>query len=742
MATELRTVDGQGLTLYNTDNTKSSLIKMDVNDLRLDPAGGAVLLGKVGTASNLVFEESSSITGQGTNTISLGVSGDIFNLNVAGVTYNLGTIAGNVTFSGNLTVTGTTTFNGNVSFAAAKTLTVGTGATSLGGTLGVTGATILSSTLSVTGVTTFNGNVTFAAAKTLTVGTGATSLGGTLGVTGATTLSSTLAVTGAVTMANASLIKGTGTGVANIAFLQFMESNGTTRTGWIGDGNGTSSSIELGADVGNIVLVTDVTVLTAKRGGGIDITGNTSTSGRMGIGQAAHTAADAVLAITVPTTGTVTTGTDKYGGIHLQQTTTTGEFVGITASGHSTVAGTMAGILFQGSDIASAARTQIHFLTADSFTNGMQNRMTLDYTGNLGIGTITPSTSLHIKQALGVGTTRYDMTLQSGNDGSNTRHGIEFRGSDTNVEARIVTGNYGSFNGSIGFETGASAVASTTTTQRLLINFDGKIALGNFVPTISLAIGDTDTGLNWTADGSIQLYSNNISMIALSGGNAIALNKNTSVVGTSTLTVGTGATFLGGTLAVTGATTLTGALSANSGMSIPIGKSITMDTASTEKGRLFTIAGINGWMGWTMNAQFNGSGWVLDNTANPGWFFKLDTRPTSTEWALYKIPAGAGTHTDESVLFNITAAGNSTMNANLTLGAGNTLTVGTGATSLGGTLGVTGAATLSSTLNVIGLTSVSTITASTIVNTPAVKIASKFTIQYNATEDSLDFVYG
>jgi hypothetical protein len=68
--------------------------------------------------------------------------------------------------------------NDNVTVAAGKTLTVGTGATTLGGTL------------AVTGVSTLNDNVTVAAGKTLTVGTGATTLGGTLAVTGTTTLSS------------------------------------------------------------------------------------------------------------------------------------------------------------------------------------------------------------------------------------------------------------------------------------------------------------------------------------------------------------------------------------------------------------------------------------------------------------------------------------------------------------------------------------------------------------------------
>jgi hypothetical protein len=93
---------------------------------------------------------------------------------------------------------------------------VGTGATTLGGTLATTGAATLSSTLAVTGnttvggtlgvtgnttiggTTTLNGNTSVSGSKTFSVGTGATTLGGTLAVTDATTLSSTLGVTGDV----------------------------------------------------------------------------------------------------------------------------------------------------------------------------------------------------------------------------------------------------------------------------------------------------------------------------------------------------------------------------------------------------------------------------------------------------------------------------------------------------------------------------------------------------------------
>ncbi len=87
-------------------------------------------------------------------------------------------------------VGGAKTFTANTAVSGTSTFTVGTGATSLGGTLGVTGASTLTGntsvggTLGVTGATTLSGNTSVSGSSTFTVGTGATSLGGSLGVTG------------------------------------------------------------------------------------------------------------------------------------------------------------------------------------------------------------------------------------------------------------------------------------------------------------------------------------------------------------------------------------------------------------------------------------------------------------------------------------------------------------------------------------------------------------------------------
>lgn len=108
--------------------------------------------------------------------------------------------SGATTLGGTLNVGGVTTLDGNTSVTGTSTFTVGTGATTLGGTLDAAGAAKLASTLEVEGTTTLKGNTSITDASTLTVGTGATTLGGTLEVAGTTTLNGNASVTGTNTL--------------------------------------------------------------------------------------------------------------------------------------------------------------------------------------------------------------------------------------------------------------------------------------------------------------------------------------------------------------------------------------------------------------------------------------------------------------------------------------------------------------------------------------------------------------
>ena len=58
-----------------------------------------------------------------------------------------------------------------------------------------------------------------------------------------------------------------------------------------------------------------------------------------------------------------------------------------------------------------------------------------------------------------------------------------------------------------------------TTREKMRISSTGNVGIGTTAPTIKLAIGDTDTGLNWAGDGQLNLYSNNVNTLSVRSGN-------------------------------------------------------------------------------------------------------------------------------------------------------------------------------------------------------------------------------
>jgi len=207
----------------------------------LTPAYGGTGLTSLGTgiASFLATPTSANLNTAVTD--ETGSGSLVFATSPTLVTPNIGTASGtSLILSGgvnagtstltSLSVTNNETVGGTLGVTGASTLT---GNTSIGGTLGVTGATTLSSTSAHGGAATFSSTVNVTGATTLTtlttsgtstltslsvtnnetVGgtlgvtgastlTGNTSIGGTLGVTGATTLSSTTAHGGAATFSS------------------------------------------------------------------------------------------------------------------------------------------------------------------------------------------------------------------------------------------------------------------------------------------------------------------------------------------------------------------------------------------------------------------------------------------------------------------------------------------------------------------------------------------------------------
>ena len=139
-------------------------------------AGEGSPITKVGPSQDLIVS-GSNVLPKTTDTLDLGSS--------SGAKFKDAFFTGTVT-SEDLAVTGGSVLTGNAT---------------VGGTLGVTGATTLSSTAAITGNTTVGGTLGVTGASTLDSAavTNNATVGGTLGVTGNSTLSGTLNVTGDTT---------------------------------------------------------------------------------------------------------------------------------------------------------------------------------------------------------------------------------------------------------------------------------------------------------------------------------------------------------------------------------------------------------------------------------------------------------------------------------------------------------------------------------------------------------------
>jgi hypothetical protein len=196
-------------------NTSPSITSANLTTPIIGAATGTSLsLSSTLAAGASTFSSTVNVSGATTlTTLTASGNSTLTTLSAGATTLSSANVSGNQTVGGTLGVTGATTLSSSLT-AGTSTLTSlsVTNNENVGGTLGVTGATTLSSTLGVTGATTLSSSLT-AGTSTLTSlsVTNNETVGGTLGVTGATSLS-TLTASG-----NSTLTSLTTTGAATFS---------------------------------------------------------------------------------------------------------------------------------------------------------------------------------------------------------------------------------------------------------------------------------------------------------------------------------------------------------------------------------------------------------------------------------------------------------------------------------------------------------------------------------------------
>jgi hypothetical protein len=208
-------------------------------------AGEGAPITKVGPSQDLIVS-GSNVLPKTTNTLDLGSTGAKFKDSF---------FDGTVT-TDDLAVTGGSVLTGNAT---------------VGGTLGVTGATTLSSTAAITGNTTVGGTLGVTGASTLDSAavTNNATVGGTLGVTGNSTIGGTLGVTGQITGDITGAVTGNASTATALQTARSITIDGdvdASATNFDGTGNITLTTTldTVNSDVGSFGSSTAIPVVTVN----------------------------------------------------------------------------------------------------------------------------------------------------------------------------------------------------------------------------------------------------------------------------------------------------------------------------------------------------------------------------------------------------------------------------------------------------------------------------------------------
>jgi hypothetical protein len=362
------------------------------------------------------------------------------------------------------------------------------GGTTLASTLTVTGATTLSSTLGVTSNATVGGTLGVTGATSLSsVSTsGAATVGTTLGVTGATTLASTLGVTGSASLSSVStsgaanvgttlsvtgtsnFMGGVGVGTAAPGAKLDVESGSTSLNTLFGStastvelalsASGTTTSPRIGATGNDIIAKTN----------GVEVV-RVNSAGKLGIGTSAPQTKLHVESgdMTVSNGGNVS---QAGGALNFQAVST-------TTAPMATIKGALD--WFGGNE----EQGKLIFMTRPTTGTAGQaltERMRIENSGKVGIGTTSPQEMLHIEDPNGAGIRLYDKstnywTMKATTNLTFSRGATEYARIDSNGNLGQPAGfAIGSGNGYAG-----NTTASSNGVLKLYDPADGYTRLAN-----------------------------------------------------------------------------------------------------------------------------------------------------------------------------------------------------------------------------------------------------------------------
>jgi hypothetical protein len=415
-----------------------------------------------------------------------------------------------------LDVYGSARFQDTIINSTTDSSSVGTGALTTTGGVGITKNLNVGGTFTVADLTSANGGITVPTAKSvlingtsiLTVGTGATTLGGTLTVTGLTSAN------GGITVPTAKSVLINGTSTLTVG------TGATTLGGTLTVTGITSANGGITVPTGQTVVLNGTTSLTV--GGALTVSGLTNANGGITV-----PTAQSVL-INGTSTLTVGTGTTTLGGVLTVSGLT-------TASGGITVP-TAQSVLINGTStltVGTGATTLGGTLTVTGLTsaNGGITVPTAQSVLINGTSTLTVGTG-----ASTLGGTLTVTGLTSANGGITVPTG----------QSVLINGNsiltVGTGATTLG---GSLTVTGLTTTNGGLTVPSGQAVQINGNSTLTVGTGATTLGGALTVTG----------LASANGGITVPTGMAVAINGTSTLTVGTGTTTLGGALNVTTALT-------------------------------------------------------------------------------------------------------------------------------------------------------------------------------------------